>query len=47
MPVKQENNKGDLGRFKEGKSGNTEGRPKGSIIKIVKRVLDEVALKRG
>lgn len=47
LPVKQDNNRDSIGRFKEGQSGNPEGRPKGSIVKIIDEVLDEVALKRG
>lgn len=47
LPVKQDNNRDDLGRFKEGKSGNLKGRPKGSIMKMIEELFDEVALKRG
>jgi hypothetical protein len=43
LPVKQDKNRDDRGRFKKGQSGNPEGRPKGkSYIKT----LDEVFLSK-
>jgi len=47
LPVKQEENRNELGRFKEGMSGNPNGRPKGSAIQVLKEALEEVETERG
>lgn len=47
LPAKQSENRDSLGRFKRGSSGNPKGRPKGSILKLVDEVMEEVALRRG
>jgi len=47
LPVKQGENRNNLGRFKEGISGNPEGRPKGSIMQAVDQAVEEVETTRG
>jgi hypothetical protein len=47
LPVKQGKNRNNLGRFKEGISGNPEGRPKGSIMQAVDQAVEEVETTRG
>jgi hypothetical protein len=42
-PVKQDNNRDEQGRFKEGSSGNPNGRPKKghAITDVIRQMMDE------
>lgn len=45
LPVKLEEKRDQLGRFKEGISGNPKGRPKGSAIQLLREAIEEVEMK--